>query len=91
MSKYERSGPRGVEYFPPHEIIAELRSENERLRASLSEMEANLRERNARITEAAAFLDRLADRMATPEGFFVETVIRDCRAMAAKLRALEGK
>jgi hypothetical protein len=42
-----------------------------------------LRAKNERL---AAFLDELAERMATPDGFFVETVIRDCRAMAAKLR-----
>jgi hypothetical protein len=42
-------------------------------------------------TEAAAFLDGLAKRLDNPLAKSLPQAAADCRAMAAKLRALEGK
>jgi hypothetical protein len=85
-----------------HEL-ARLRAENERLRADKDVQRSQ--ERNAsyeksiddlheQIAEAAAFLDGLADDLEASNdyhGIGFKIIASDCRAMAAKLRALEGK
>jgi hypothetical protein len=72
------------------DIVERLRDMDEPLRErERLEIVAEIERLKAQNAEAAAFLDGMAERMATPEGFFVEAVVRDCRAMAAKLRALE--
>ena len=73
-----------------HQAADELEKradEIERLRAFTGEMEANLRERNERISKAAAFLDGLAeDADNATNSDELNKIAADCRAFAARLR-----